>query len=174
MRFKVTNIILIVLLILPAGRVFAAEKTLDRIVAFVNDDAILLSELDVSYALARKLSPDITRRQVLQTMINRELLLEQARKIFPEPVSEDQAVDQFTDLKIRAFVRIPGEAVRNFYDENKKQLGDVPFDSVKDRIERLLMEKEINRRLQGYLETLRGKAHIKIFLEKKDIPPIFH
>ncbi len=159
-----------------AGPLLAAgkEKTriLDRIVAFVNDDAILLSELNDRYELARKLAPDITRRQVLQTMINRKLLLFEARKIFPEPVSRDQALQEFTDLKIRAFIRIPEEAARNFYNENKKELGGVPFDSVKDRIERLLKEKEINRRLQAYLETLRGKADIKIFLE--NTPAIFH
>ncbi len=157
-----------------AGTLLAAEKekTLDRIVAFVNDDAILLSELNARYELARKLAPDITRQQVLQTMINRKLLLREARKIFPEPVSREQALREFTDLKIRAFVRIPEGSVRNFYNENKTELGGVPFGSVKDRIERLLEEKEINRRLQAYLETLRGKADIKIYLE--NTPAIFH
>ncbi|MDA8085385.1 MAG: hypothetical protein M0Z75_01675 [Nitrospiraceae bacterium] len=174
MRFKqILNITAAVLLVLAAaGPLKAAEKILDRTVAFVNDDAILLSELDARYIQAKRLTPDITLGQVLQTMINRQLLLVQARKIFPEPVSEDKALQEFTDLKIRAFVRIPEQAARNFYDQNKKQLGGVPFDSVKDQIERLLKEKEINRRLQAYLETLRGNADIKIFLE--NTPAIFH
>ncbi|MDA8091696.1 MAG: hypothetical protein M0Z61_15935 [Nitrospiraceae bacterium] len=173
MRFRpVIKIMIVSLLVLAAVRVFAADKTIDRIVAFVNDSAILMSDLDARYDQARKLAPDVTRAQVLQTMINRQLLLAQARKIFPEPVEADKAIDEFTDLKIRAFVRIQDEAVRNFYDENKKQLGDVPFDSVKDRIERLLEEKEINRRLQSYLESLRENAYIKVFLD--NTPAIFH
>ncbi len=172
---KIWNIAAAALLVLMAvGPLLAAEKTktLDRIVAFVNGDAILLSELDARYELAVKLTPGITRRQVLQTMINRDLLLAQARKIFPEPVSADKAIQEYTGLKIRAFVRISGTAARNFYDANKKQLGGVSFDSVKDQIERLLEEKEINRRLQAYIGTLRGNAHIKTFLE--NTPAILH
>ena len=172
---KIWNIAAAALMVLmAAGPLLAAEKTktLDRIVAFVNGDAILLSELDARYELAVKLTPGITRRQVLQTMINRDLLLAQARKIFPEPVSADKAIQEYTGLKIRAFVRISETAARNFYDANKKQLGGVSFDSVKDQIERLLEEKEINRRLQAYIGTLRGNAHIKTFLE--NTPAILH
>ncbi|MDA8388349.1 MAG: hypothetical protein M0Z58_06795 [Nitrospiraceae bacterium] len=148
-----------------------AGKILDRTVAFVDDDAILSSELEARYALARKLAPGITRAQVLQTMINRTLLLRQARQIFPPAMSDEQAIRQFTDFKIRAFVVVPESAVRDFYEKNKAKMGSAPYERVRGRIERLLKEKEINRRLLDYIRTLRQKADIRVFLT--NAPPIF-
>ncbi len=149
-----------------------AEKILDRTVALVGTDAILLSELEARYRQAKKITPGITKAQVLQTMINRLLLLREARKIFPETMSDEQAIREFTDFKIRAFVVVPEDAVRNFYEENKTRMGGAPYEQVRGQIERLLKEKEINQRLQSYLETLRQKSYIRVFLA--NTPSIFH
>lgn len=142
----------------------ADHKILDRTVAVVDDDAILLSDLQARFALAKKLAPDITQSQVLQTMINRTLLLREARKIFPETMSDEQAIKEFTDFKIRAFVVVPEESIRNFYEENKAKMGGAPYERVRGQIEGLLTEKEINRRLEDYLKGLRQKAYIRVFL----------
>ncbi|MDA8171662.1 MAG: hypothetical protein M0Z48_07520 [Nitrospiraceae bacterium] len=149
-----------------------SEKILDRTVAFVGDDAILLSELETRYTQAVKLTPDITKAQVLQTMINRLLLLREARKIFPETMDDEQAIREFTDFKIRAFVVVPEDAVRDFYEKNKAKMGGAPYEQMRGQIERLLKEKEINRSLQSYLQGLREKAYIRVFLT--NTPSIFH
>lgn len=148
-----------------------AEKVLDRTVAVVNGDPILLSELEARYALAVKLAPGITQAQVLKTMINRDLLLRQARKIFPSSVSDGQAIRQFTDFRIEAFVVVPEKAVMDYYEENKARMGGTPYEQVRGQIERILREKEINKRLLDYIQALRQKADIRVFLT--NTPSIF-
>ncbi|MDA8169506.1 MAG: SurA N-terminal domain-containing protein [Nitrospiraceae bacterium] len=150
----------------------AWAKVIDRTVAFVNNEAILLSELDARYQKAKQITPDITRQQVLNTMINRALLVQAAKKIFPETTDEDKLIRDYIDLKVRAFIKISGQEVRDFYDGNRKNFGSASFDQVKDRIESLLEEQEVNRRLESHIQALRSKAWVEVFLEGP--PPLFH
>src|SRR3989304_5892407 len=53
----------------------------DRVVAFVDNTAITLSELDEVYTESLKHTPDITKEKVLNTLVNRLLLLREAKKL---------------------------------------------------------------------------------------------
>lgn len=150
--------------LLLAGRPALAETVvMDRTVACVDDDAILLSDLERSYQKAVLVSPGISRAEVLQTLINRTLLLREARKLFRE-TDEEQAIKDYVDLKVRAFIKVPEDEVRAFYDANSKNFGEVGFDKVKGQIETLLEEREVNKRLEDHLRDLRAKAFIRTFL----------
>ena len=157
--------------ILRSGPGAEKEKILDRTVAFVDNEPILLGSLDFRYALAKKLAPGITKEEVLQTMINRALLLREARKIFPPAMSNEKAVREFTDFRIKAFVVVGEEAARDYYEKNKAMMGNAPYEQVRKKIERLLRAKEINKRLADYIRTLRQKADIRVFLT--NTPMIF-
>ena len=147
---------------LPRGE--GAEEILDGTVALVGNEPILLSELLSRYALAKKLAPGITQAQVLQTMINRVLLLREARKIFPPTMSDEQAVREFTDFRIKAFVVVREEEARDYYEKNRAKMGNAPYEQVRGRIESILGAKEMNKRLADYIQALRQKADIRVFL----------
>jgi len=153
----------LVFLLVPAPGV---EAFGDRVVAFVDDEAITNSELQEQYLKTRKLTPDITRDEVLNTMINRILILREARKYRIEKPSPDEVIKEYIDLKERAFIRVPETEIEKYYSENSSQFPGKEYDDVRDDIEQYLIEKELNVRLKETLRELRKTAYIKI-LDKK-------
>jgi hypothetical protein len=136
----------------------------DRVVAFVDNDAITLSELEERYAHALKITPHITKEEVLNTMVNRLLLLREARKIKLEALNEDELLQEYIDLKIRAFIRVNEEDVVDFYEGHIDDFQEKELDMVREEIENVLIEKALNERLKSHINELKGKACVKIQL----------
>ena len=55
-------------------------KVLERIVAIVNDDIILLSELNDALDSAEKSGKEVNKKELLSDMVDRILLLQEAKK----------------------------------------------------------------------------------------------
>lgn len=144
---------------------FAGIK--DRVVAFIDSNAITLSELETKYYDTVKVTPDITKEEVLNTMVNRLLLLREARKMRLEAPSEDELLREYIDLKIQAFIRIKEEEINDFYDKNTGQFEGKEFEEVRDDIENYLTENELNQRLKSHISELRDKSCIKIQLSQE-------
>lgn len=136
----------------------------DRVVAFVDNDAITLSELEERHAHALQVTPDITREEVLHTMVNRLLLLREARKIKLESLNEDALLQEYIDLKIKAFIRVNEEEIVNFYEGNIDDFQEKELDMVRDEIENVLIEKALNERLKLHINELREKSCVKMQL----------
>jgi hypothetical protein len=162
--FFITLSVILLLLFAPCHLLSAEIR--DRVVAFVDNIAITMSELETKYAYTLKVAPDITREEVLNTMVNRILLLREAKKIRLEAPSEDELLKEYIDLKIRAFIRIKEENLKDFYEKNLSDFQGKEFDDVRDEIENYLTEKEVNQRLKSYINELRENACIKIQLNK--------
>ncbi len=142
----------------------AEAEIFDRVVAFVDDQAITLSELKEQFEVARKLTPDTTEAEVLNTMINRVLLWRQAKKYRIEAPTRDQMIDEYIDLKVRAFIRVSEGDIEEFYKNNQDKFEGKTLDSVRDEIEKYLTEKQLNSRLKKTLKELREQAYVKIQL----------
>ena len=138
----------------------------DRVIAFVDNDAITMSELDEQYQITRKISPDITVGEVLDTMINKILILREARKYRIEASSLEHVMQEYIDLKIRAFIRVSESDIVKFYQENKANFPGKEFEDVRDEIDTYLTEKELNARLKELLKELRRDAYIRIFIAR--------
>jgi hypothetical protein len=162
--FFITLSVILLLLFAPCHLLSAEIR--DRVVAFVGNNAITLSELEVKYEETLKITPDITRDEVLNTMINRLLLVEEAKKIKLEAPSEDELLRNYIDLRIRAFIRIKEEEIKDFYKKHIDEFQGKEFDAVRDEIENYLTEKALNERLKIYINELREKACIKIQLNR--------
>lgn len=144
---------------------FSQAEIFDRVVAFVNDQAITLSELQEQYGNAKKLAPDITEEEVLNTMINRLLLLSEAMKYSIEAPTKEEILNEYIDLKVRAFITISEKDIEAFYATNEDKFIGKDFEDVREEIEKYLTEKELNTRLKEALKELRKKAYIKIQLK---------
>ena len=154
------NLAFLLAVSLPA----ASAEVIDRVAAFVDDKAITLSDLDENYKTAVKLRPDIKKEEVLNTKINRMLLLREAKKLRIEGANPDEVIKEYIELKLRTFIKITEDDLREFYDKNRKEFGKAEFDDAREKIEEYLVEKEVNIRLKKHIEDLRSKAYIKIQL----------
>lgn len=134
----------------------------DGVAAFVDDQAITQSELMDQYESARKLTPDITLEQVVNTMINRVLIVREAGRSRIEAPSEDEIMRDFIDLKVRAFIKLGETEIEEFYKKNKDRFAGKDYEEVRNEIEKYLTESELNEKLKETLKELRKKAYIKI------------
>lgn len=144
----------------------ASSALSDRVVAFVDDQAITMSELDEQYRSATELSPDITVAEVLDTMINKILILREARTYRIEAPTPDQVMQEYINLKLRAFIRVGESDIETFYRENRAHFGAREFEEVRDEIDTYLVEKELNERLKEVLRELKRDAYIRNFIDR--------
>jgi hypothetical protein len=140
----------------------ANAELIDRVVASVNDRAITMSELRETYEKTKKVQPDISTEEVLNTMINRLLLLSDARKLKIEAKTDDEVLNEYVQLKVKALIRVREEAIEDFYKKNEQNFGGSPYESVRDKIEEYLLEKEANELLKKQIADLRSKSYVKI------------
>ncbi|MGD1076568.1 MAG: hypothetical protein ABR903_10910, partial [Thermodesulfovibrionales bacterium] len=69
----------------------------------------------------------------------------------------------------KAVIRIKEEEIADYYKKNKQEFKGAAYESVRDKIEEYLTEKEINRLLKKQIAGLKEKAYVKILM--KDFPP---
>lgn len=175
MLFKATNIkfiaflrrrLFVKVLCLSMGLIIfyglSYAQIYDHVVAYVMDDAITLSEFNEIFEKTKKISPDITKEEVINTMINRLLLLNEAKKIRLTAKNDDEMIKEYIDIKIRTFIQIRDEEIKRFYENNVVEFKGKSYDDVKDEIERYLVEDELNKLLRKHIEELRKNTCIKI------------
>lgn len=172
MRFKKTAITLYSSIVCVAFFTLSVCPTLfagirDRVVAYVDDTAITLTELDKKYSETVHVTPAVTREEVLNTMINRILLIREARKIRLKSEREDELLKEYVDLKIRSFIRIKDEEIRDFYKSHASDFPGKDLDELREDIENYLIEQELNNRLKQHITDLRNNACVKIQLGKQ-------
>jgi hypothetical protein len=160
--FHKFSLALLFFLLALSSSLFAEIR--DRVVAFVDNDAITLSELEEQYNNTIQITPDITKEEVLNTMVNRLLLLREARKIKLEALTEDALLKEYIDLKIRAFIRVKEEDVVDFYEKHIDDFQENELETVREEIENVLLEKALNERLKSHINELKKKACVKIQL----------
>ncbi len=159
-------------------------EVLDRVVAVVNDDIVMFSELNEAFQKAENSGIEVTQGEVLDGLINRILLLRQIKKSNDEHIfsaremrDDNALINEYIDKRIRAFIRIPVEELELFYKKNEefflpqdKSAGagdNGSFHDVRDDIEAYLIEIELNKRLLEHIEELRKEAYIRIQLERR-------
>ena len=158
------SLFVILLLLLALGSSpFAMIK--DHVVAFIDNTAITLSEFEEAYSKAVKLTPHVTKEEVLNAMINRVLLLREAKKIRLTERSDDELLKEYIELKLRTFIKVKEQDVLDYYKTHSKDFQDKTLEDVREEIENYLAEAELNRLLKKHIEELRKKAYIGIQLK---------
>ena len=148
---------------------FCNSEIIERVVAIVNNNVILLSEFKDALKAAKMSDEKVTEDAVLDEMINRVLMLEQAQKMrlgqmedATGPVDDNKIINEYIDRRIRSFVHIPIEEIESYYLNNRKQFGGKSFSEAKDEIENHLTEGELKLKIAEHVEELRKKAYIRI------------
>ncbi|MBI5379398.1 MAG: SurA N-terminal domain-containing protein [Nitrospirae bacterium] len=181
-----------------AGISAGESLVLDRFVAGVNDELITFSEYHQAldrYRLVGKAEgaiPPEAGRQVLQTLIDQRLLLQEARRFQVDPVSDEEikrAVPHFEQqiealdrasraefleqmrrqllikrfIQRRIFVRVGFEEVKDYYRRHAQEFADKDLLDVREAIEELLREEQRNLKLRDLLKEIRKRARLVIY-----------
>lgn len=138
MKFVVVWVMLVACTVAPA-------QVLDRVVAVVGDEMILLSQLEQQiqfYALNNKLDPNTPslREQVLQSMINEKLIVAKAIED-SVAVSEDEVTQQL-DAVIQQRIQAVGSA------ERLEQLYGMPISRIKREFRDEMRNSLLSQKLQ--------------------------
>lgn len=162
----------IFLVFLISTSLFAQQKVLDKIVAVVDNEIILQSELDFRVnmeAAQRNLNPaDSTlRRAVLNSLIEEKLLYAQA-DMDTIKVTDDQ-VQQQLDYQINYFVQQYGSR------EKLEQVYGMPLEKIKrslqDDVRKNIMAQMLQQKKFGQIEASRKEVE-DFFQTIKDSLPI--
>lgn len=166
MVFKAAKyIVFFFLVLLPASAV--QGEVIDRIVAYVDDTAVTLSEFRENYAVLKETMPSLSEKEALDTMINRILLLREAQKMRLDAPDRDGMLKEYIDIRIRAAVIIKEEEIEKFYREHQEEFKGKKYLTVRDEIEKYLFELETNRQMKRHIEELRSGAEIGISLKER-------
>ncbi len=142
-------------------------ELIDRVVAYVDDTAITLSEFQENYIKMEKTVAGTTEEEVINSIINRLLLIKEAKRMKLEAPTDDELLEDYIDIKIGSLILIKEDAINQFYTEHIDEFKGRDYLSVRDEIEKYLFEMETNRQLKRHLEELRAKAEVKIQLTNK-------
>jgi len=187
--FKITN--RIILFILFSSTIFSGCSKYERfnqkdVIAYVNKEPILASELARDIALRQRQDPAFrvtpeTEAEQLNTIINKKLLVQKAmekglarEERFVNTIKsfwEQTLIRDFIEYKQKGFkdrIFVTEDEIKNYYDRlpAKETLGTL--DTLRPEIKkRVSGEKEI-KLFDDWLESEREKAGIKIIANVKE------
>jgi len=139
----------------------AFSEVIDRVVAYVDNYAITLRDfINMAERIKEKI-PEIKNEEILDIMINRVILLKKAKELFLEG-NEEEIINNYIELKIKSAIVISESKIREYYEQNKAQFKEIPYASVRNEIEKLLFERELNKKLKEHIDELKKDAEIKI------------
>ena len=68
---------------------------------------------------------------------------------------------EYIELKLKTFIKITEDDLREFYDKNRKEFGKAEFDDAREKIEEYLVEKEVNIKAEKAYRRLKVKGVYK-------------
>ncbi|MDI6800861.1 MAG: hypothetical protein QMD01_02225 [Thermodesulfovibrionales bacterium] len=143
----------------------SSAEIIDRVVAYIDDTAITLSELHDEHIKMGKNVVNITKQDVINSMINRILLIKEAKKMRLEASTDDEMIRDYIDIKIKSLIFIKEDEVKKFYNDHISDFRGREYRSVRDDIEKYLFELETNRQLKNHIAKLRDNAEIRMQAE---------
>ncbi|MBK8563395.1 MAG: peptidylprolyl isomerase [Saprospiraceae bacterium] len=161
--------------LLFASQIFAQREVIDKIIANVGSEYVLLSELEEQVALAveqqgGKLPPD-ARCLMLDNLLTQKLLINQA-KIDSVEVKEEEVEAQM-NARIEQILDYMGGDVNQFEEYYSQSIGEVKESFREDLRNQLLAERMRGKVMEGISVT---PSEVKAFFKKipRDSLPYFN
>jgi hypothetical protein len=143
----------IVLLPVLLGHASARAELVDRVVAYVNHTVITLSELDQAVAFNRALSGDraTIREETLEGLINRQLLVQDARRLRFVEITDQDVSAEMDELRRRLGSEKAFDSFLADIDASREQLSRM-------LAERLLVERFVEKKIGLFIRVSRDEA----------------
>ena len=147
-------------------------ELIDRVVAVVNRDVVLYSEFQGAAVKAKSDGEAKSDFEILEELINRALLLEQAMKfrVGIEAYSQDggearEVIDDYINRRVKAFIHVPFEEIDSHYMSHKDNFAGRDVYEAWDEIENRLRVEQLKVKLDEHISLLRKEAYIRIQLD---------
>jgi len=174
---KIKPILIVLCLIsaiIPSFMNDSSAELIDRVVAVINREVILYSELQEAVEHAKDTGEEKSEREILEELIDRTLLLEQAMKfqVEIETYNRDgrearKVIDDYINRRIKAFIHVPFDEIDRYYISHKDEFGGRNVYEVWDKIENRLRIEQLKAKLDEHISLLKKEASIRIQLENK-------
>ena len=210
------------------GATAAQGVVLDRLVAVVNGDVILESDVDEERRFEEiqpyRAASDSTRARIIERLVDRALILQQA-VLQPEDAVSDQELGaqiatlrkdipacrqyhcetdegwkkfladhgftveefssrwrqrmqllKFIEVRFRNGVKIKDDEIQTYYEKTlvpeyvKRNATPPPLETVKRRIEEVLLQQQVTALLQDWLKSLRAQGSVRIMVPGEVAP----
>ena len=204
----------------------SAAVVLDRVVAVVNGDVILESDIDEERRF-EEIQPfrsvqDSTRAKIIERLVDRELILQQAA-LLPEDQVSDTALDQqlaklrkdipackqqyhcdsdegwakflgdhgftveefrsrwrqrmqllkFIEVRFSNGISVSDDEVKTYYERTmlpeyaRRKVTPPPLDTIKQRIEEVLVQQQVSALLEDWLKSLRAQGSVQFMTQSE-------
>ncbi len=153
----ISGILLSMLIVSASG-----AKIIEKVVAYVEDEAITLTDLCQYWKSIREIQPEITLKDALEAMLNRKMILHRTRQLNLTADSEDELIDLYIRFTIRPKVSVTKQQVRQYYFQHRDKLKGLPIERVQEQIIQILYEKKTNELLKQHLRELSKELSVGI------------
>ena len=186
-RLKTGMLLVLVLVVSAALAACSGEPEEDRgpVVARINDYELTLEEYetqlnsDVSMSELYRLTEE-DKREFLERLIRKELLIQEAmRRKLDRREAFVRAIERYWESTlIRDLMELEGEEIRERssvtekeirarYEQMKEAKANLPpFEEMRERIGRTLLEETRQERLRAWVESLREGADVEVYEER--------
>lgn len=142
-------------------------EIVDRVVAYVDDEPITLSEFKETRAAMRETVPTIKDLDVINSMVNSILLYKEGLRMRLEAPSKDDIIREYIEIRVKSPIVVREEDIEKFYREHTMEFKGKVYIAVRDEIERYLFELETNRQLKKHIDELKANAEVIIQLTEQ-------
>ena len=103
---------------------------------------------------------------ILEQKTMKAVLVKEARSsgAVAKGLSDTEAIQAYLNQKFLD-VQVSDEEAKTFYEANKAMVGRLPFEQVKEAIQRVLVQQKRQDAFASYLQGLGGKADIRVNME---------
>jgi hypothetical protein len=168
-KVKLTLIILhLTIMVITAVSSHCHAGLLERVVAVVNDDVILHTELQEAVRISEASGDRGAEQEILEKMIERKLVLEQA-KVFrlahdtydEEEREAQKLIDGYVESRIKPFIHVSFEEIENYHAARGEDFGGRNVYESWDDIENILRNEKLEAKLEEHVAALKKNAYIR-------------
>jgi hypothetical protein len=160
-----------IMVIMAVGNNCYAEMV-ERVVAIVNDDVILHTELMEVLRKSKASGDSSSEKEILEKMIERKLVLQQVKRFrldnatYGEDEREAQKlINGYVESRIKALIHVSFKEIENYYEAKQDDFGGKDLYESWDEIENILRNQKLTARRHEHIALLRNKAYIRIQLD---------
>jgi peptidyl-prolyl cis-trans isomerase SurA len=168
-------IVLLISFVIASAALYAQTTNVDKVIAIVGDNVVLLSEIEAQYQQMQTQSPDLVidpseKCAIFNNMLLEKLFLSQAQ--LDSVTASTEEVESELDRRIKYFISIFGskEKLEEYYGKSILELKD----DFRDDIEKQLVADKMKGKVFAGLKV--SPAEVKAFFERipEDSVPYFN
>ncbi len=143
-------------------------KIVDRVVAYVDYDAITYLDLTKFIEKMHKKGIEVKPDEAVKTLINRLIFIKEAQRLRLQANTDEALIQKYIDIKIKPFVFVKDEEILDYYKKHIDVFNEKPFEQLREGIRKVLFEKKLNKAIKEHLKKLKKSHEVVIIKDALD------